>query len=97
MFSRLSYGFLGIIICSTLAYGVLTQLSTGGIYETRSLDKSLREIENNLAKNRALLLKSAQEPDKAVTSLLSEMQPADVGISYLHQNMLFVDASRPQP
>ena len=85
------------LVLSMILYALITQMRTSSIYQARRLDLTLKTLEDDIAKNRALQLKSAQKPDPVVEELLAGMQEAGVGISFIHANTAFVDASRPQP
>ena len=86
---------VALVAVFSLSYAVLTQLRTNSVYQSRSLDKILNTLEDDIAKNRAILLQSAQEPDENIKVLLESMVEAGLGISFVQENEVFVDATRP--
>ena len=92
-----SYTLIAVAIVSVLAFGVLTQWATESIYQSRSLEKSVRALTDDIARHNVTLVQIAQKPGPGIEIFLAEMQKADTNITYIHTNAAFVDASSPQP
>ena len=85
---------LGGLIASLVVYAVLVNASLGLQIKLKDLSNGLNKIENENAKNQAILGKAPAPSGDLMDAGLSEVGN---DFSYVHPNQIFVDASHLRP